>query len=187
MRISKDPNIRRQEIIDTAIKLFSKNGYCLTSMNDIAKEMNVVSGLCYRYFKSKEDLYKTVVNIYAEKYSSPIISLLQGNYDNIHDFFSEFSKLFIRIDSDEEYYGFFHSAENEMFHREIETLIVKKLEPHVINLFSKWQEEGLMDIHNLTHTVRFILYGQFPILTNSSISSKKKLKIIKSLIHKLLK
>lgn len=187
MRISKDPKIRRQEIIDTAIRLFSEKGYRFTSMNDIAKEMNVVSGLCYRYFKSKEDLYRTVVNIYAEEYSSPIISLLRGSYDNIHDFISELDQLFIQIDSNEKNHGFFHNAKNEIFHKEIEMLIEKKLEPYVINLFSKWHEKGLVDIQNITYTVRFMLYGQLPILTNGSISCEMKLKIIKPLIHKLLK
>ena len=58
MRISKDPEVRRREIIDTAMKVFSQNGYEATSMTDIAKEINVVPGLCYRYFKSKQELYK---------------------------------------------------------------------------------------------------------------------------------
>ena len=67
MRISKDPEVRKQEIIDTAMKLFAEKGYEFTSMTDIAKEMNVVSGLCYRYFKSKEDLYKTAISLYHRR------------------------------------------------------------------------------------------------------------------------
>ena len=72
MRISKDPEVRRREIIDTAMKVFSQNGYEATSMTDIAKEINVVPGLCYRYFKSKQELYNTAVLIYAkEKHRIP--------------------------------------------------------------------------------------------------------------------
>ena len=57
MRITKKPEIRRQEILDAALVLFGKNGYEKTSMADIAKYMGVAQGLCYRYFPSKEALF----------------------------------------------------------------------------------------------------------------------------------
>ena len=44
MRISKDPEVRKREMIDTAMKVFSQKGYEATSMTDLAKEMNVVPG-----------------------------------------------------------------------------------------------------------------------------------------------
>lgn len=55
-RITKLPEERRKEIIDTAIKLFYEKSYEKTTISDIAKEINVAQGLCYRYFPSKEAL-----------------------------------------------------------------------------------------------------------------------------------
>ena len=48
MRISKEPEERKQEILETAIKLFSVNGFEKTSISDIAKEIGIAQGLCYR-------------------------------------------------------------------------------------------------------------------------------------------
>ena len=45
MRISKEPEERKQEIVETAMKLFCEKGYEKTSISDIAKEMNVAQGL----------------------------------------------------------------------------------------------------------------------------------------------
>lgn len=46
MRISKEPEERKQEILETAIKLFSVNGFEKTSISDIAKEIGIAQGLC---------------------------------------------------------------------------------------------------------------------------------------------
>ena len=37
MRVTKEPEVRKQEILDTALKLFGENGYEKTSITDIAK------------------------------------------------------------------------------------------------------------------------------------------------------
>ena len=57
MRITKEPEERKQEILDTAMRLFYEKGYEKTSIADIAKEIGVAQGLCYRYFPSKEALF----------------------------------------------------------------------------------------------------------------------------------
>ena len=54
MRVTKEPEVRKQEILDTALKLFGENGYEKTSITDIAKAIGVAQGLCYRYFPSKK-------------------------------------------------------------------------------------------------------------------------------------
>ena len=57
MRVSKEPEERKQEILNAAIEVFAKKGYEKTSISDIAQTINVAQGLCYRYFSSKEELF----------------------------------------------------------------------------------------------------------------------------------
>lgn len=66
-RISKDPVERKQEIIETAFSLFSERGYENTTIQNIAEKMNVAQGLCYRYFKSKQELFYACSDYYARK------------------------------------------------------------------------------------------------------------------------
>lgn len=77
MRISKEPEERKQEIVETAMKLFCEKGYEKTSISDIAKEMNVAQGLLYRYFSSKEVLFDTVIEQYAQQQVNQITSILK--------------------------------------------------------------------------------------------------------------
>jgi AcrR family transcriptional regulator len=47
-RVVKEPAERRQEILDTALRLFYENGYEQTSIADIARALHIAQGLCYR-------------------------------------------------------------------------------------------------------------------------------------------
>lgn len=64
-RVSKDPDQRRQEIIEVALDVFSEKGYEDATIQDIAEKMNVSPGLCYRYFKSKTDIFAATSEYYA--------------------------------------------------------------------------------------------------------------------------
>lgn len=52
---------RRRRIVDTALQLFSENGYDKTSIRDIAKHASMSLGLLYNYFSSKEQLLEAIV------------------------------------------------------------------------------------------------------------------------------
>ena len=45
MRITKEPEERKQEILDTAMRIFYEKGYEKTSIADIAKAIGVTQGL----------------------------------------------------------------------------------------------------------------------------------------------
>ncbi|GHV04707.1 TetR family transcriptional regulator [Clostridia bacterium] len=64
-RITKPVEERRQEIIDTALKLFKENGFDKTQVADISAHMNVAQGLVYHYFKSKTDILYAVIDAIA--------------------------------------------------------------------------------------------------------------------------
>src|SRR6478736_6304018 len=48
---------RRQQLIDTAVEVFAKNGFHSTSMNDVAEAAGVTKPVLYQHFASKRDLY----------------------------------------------------------------------------------------------------------------------------------
>ena len=46
----------RQDIIDTAARLFYRQGYCNTGINQIIEEADIAKTSLYQYFQSKEEL-----------------------------------------------------------------------------------------------------------------------------------
>jgi len=61
MRISKEPDVRRTEILDAAEALFSEAGYEKTAVSDIVRKVGVAQGTFYYYFASKEAVLEAVL------------------------------------------------------------------------------------------------------------------------------
>ncbi len=60
-RKEREKLLRRQEIIDAAVKIFAKKGYKATTLDEIAVESEFGKGTIYNYFSSKEELYKEII------------------------------------------------------------------------------------------------------------------------------
>ncbi len=57
---------KKNNIIDVALKLFSKKGFHNTTIPDIAKTLNISVGSMYNYFTSKEVLAKDIMRYTSE-------------------------------------------------------------------------------------------------------------------------
>ena len=64
IRITKNPEERKKELIDIAEKLFIKNGYEQTAVSDIVKKAKVAQGTFYYYFKTKENILDSIIDRY---------------------------------------------------------------------------------------------------------------------------
>lgn len=60
MRIAKDGEVRRQELLDAARALFVAKGYDNTSINDIIDAVGVSKGALYYYFASKAEILDAI-------------------------------------------------------------------------------------------------------------------------------
>jgi len=58
---SKIRETSRKHIAEVALQLFAKYGYHATSVSQIAAKAKISKGLLYNYFKSKDDLLKSII------------------------------------------------------------------------------------------------------------------------------
>jgi AcrR family transcriptional regulator len=56
-------DLRRQEILEAAIRIFGKKGFAATCVGDIAEDAAIAKGTLYLYFKSKEEIYRAAVQL----------------------------------------------------------------------------------------------------------------------------
>jgi AcrR family transcriptional regulator len=52
---------RRQQILDAALEVFSRTGYHVTNVSDIAAQAGVSQGTIYWYFDSKDELFQAAL------------------------------------------------------------------------------------------------------------------------------
>ncbi len=61
----------RAQVLDSALKLFSRRGYRATSMRDIAHAAHVSTGNVYHHFKSKQAIFQALLDEYWRAIDSP--------------------------------------------------------------------------------------------------------------------
>jgi TetR/AcrR family transcriptional regulator len=85
----------RQEILSTALFLFSEKGYHNVSMHEIAKQAEFAIGTLYKFFQNKEDLYKALVLEQSDRFERAITKGIEEPDDEV-----EKLKNFIQVKSE---------------------------------------------------------------------------------------
>ena len=76
-----DPKLveeRRGQIVRAAVKLFSEDGYYTTTIQQIARQAGVSTGLIYQYFRDKDDILFLSLKMVLDSYENEIPTQLAG-------------------------------------------------------------------------------------------------------------
>lgn len=60
-KTKEEAAVTRQNLLDAALTVFSREGYAATTLDDVAKEAGVTRGAIYWHFGSKAELYTTLI------------------------------------------------------------------------------------------------------------------------------
>lgn len=66
---------RREQILDSASRLFSERGYHATSMRDLAGDLGMQGGSLYAHISSKEELLIEIVNQASRQFDEALFTL----------------------------------------------------------------------------------------------------------------
>jgi len=77
-RREREKLTQRREMLAAALDLFSEKGYHNVSMQEIAEKAEFAVGTLYKFFRSKEDLYKALLLEMAETFDDALKTALEG-------------------------------------------------------------------------------------------------------------
>ena len=72
-RLYMKGELRKQQILECAKKLFSKKGYHNTHVEDIHKEAKIGKGTFYEYFKNKEELFIALLVKFLDDWEEAVL------------------------------------------------------------------------------------------------------------------
>lgn len=185
-RITKDPEERRQEILDTAMRLFYENGYEKTSISDIAKAMNVAQGLCYRYFPSKEVLFDTAVDQYAQSLVDRMTTVFQQPGLSLKEIIVQMPTFLDTEEDDSFAYKVYHGPERAKLHGQLSMAVCEKLVPIVKEQLDQAADRGELDLDDTEAAASFCVYGQLGILLRTDLEGGERVRRTKAFLLKLL-
>ncbi|AJA23067.1 TPA: TetR/AcrR family transcriptional regulator [Bacillus thuringiensis] len=176
-RISKEPDIRRQELMDIGFELYMKNGMGGFSIKDVVNHAGVATGLFYYYFKSKEDFVDEILNDFIVKNIEIIQQILTSNEllvmqkmkNSLDIFWTFIEKLAPYKDSS--------SFQTEQ-HYLLEQKLFMQLQPLIQQVIEDGVKIGVFHTDNLSLTSGFILYGLSSIAhseLNLNLDTKKEM------------
>jgi len=77
-RKEREKQLRREEIVTAAEKVFFSKGFDPSTMDDIAEKAELSKGTLYLYFKSKEDLHMAVARKSIQKLRAITLKATEG-------------------------------------------------------------------------------------------------------------
>lgn len=74
---------QREEMLATALDLFSQKGYHNVSMQEIAEKAEFAIGTLYKFFQNKEELYKALVLEQCDEFEEALTQAIEKPEDEV--------------------------------------------------------------------------------------------------------
>lgn len=159
-RIVKAPEERRAEIVETADRLFRKNGYAKCSVEMIIREIGVAKGTFYYYFKSKPDILEAVVDTTLGQ----IVEMAKGVADDpsltaMQKMEALLGNSHIGDGDSLDVAEMLHLPENRELHELTNIKTVLQLSPILAQIVEQGIGEGVFDVERPLETIQFLFTG----------------------------
>lgn len=146
MRVVKEADERRNEILDAADELFAQKGFDGTSTNDILEKVGIARGTLYYHFKSKEEILDSLI----ERYNVRLLSAAQEVASDksipiVERIIRVVMALNISGGSSEEIMDHIHKPQNALMHQKIQKVIINGVPPILTGIILEGIEQGMFN------------------------------------------
>jgi AcrR family transcriptional regulator len=143
MRIVKEADERRNEILDAADELFGRKGFDGTSTNDILEKVGIARGTLYYHFKSKEDIMDALI----ERYNNRLLAAAQKIAADVSIPVNEriirvIMSLNVSGGSGSEIKEHIHKPQNALMHQKIQKIILSGVPPILTGIIREGMAKG---------------------------------------------
>lgn len=156
VRVAKEANDRKNEILDAADELFLQKGFDKTTISDIIDRVGVARGTVYYHFKSKEEIMDALIRRYnvtllsnaktiADDKSVPVLERTFLALMSMHK--TDTSGLHNNI----------HKPQNALMHQKIQQTLLEGIPPILTAIVEDGINEKLFDTPYPYETVEMVI------------------------------
>ncbi|AIE79507.1 TetR/AcrR family transcriptional regulator [Bacillus cereus] len=159
MRIVKEYEERRKEILETAERLFITKGYTKTTVNDILKEIGIAKGTFYHYFKSKEEVMDEIImRIIKDDVAKAKVIVSNPNIPVLEKLFRVLMEQSPKSgDVKDKMIEQFHQPNNAEMHQKSLVQSIIHLSPVLTEVLEQGIEEGIFSTSYPQETIELLL------------------------------
>lgn len=143
MRIVKEAEERKNEILDAADELFAQKGFDGTSTNDILEKVGIARGTLYYHFKSKEDIMDALIERYNVRILGTAQQIASDKSIPVNDrIIRVVMSMNISDGRNKEIMEHIHKPQNALMHQKIQKVIVNGVTPILAGIIQEGIEQG---------------------------------------------
>lgn len=160
MRVVKDPEERKKEIMDAAAQFFLTKGYEETSVNQIVEHLGIAKGTFYHYFDSKEDILEAVLEDALSQYAESVRSSLAGGSLNAYEkLMLVLRGVLLSNQGPEHLTQHVEDNKNARLHQALDAKFCEKFYPIILGVLEQGVHEGIFRVSYPEELTEILLLG----------------------------
>jgi AcrR family transcriptional regulator len=173
-RVSKDPEVRRQELVVAAYELFREKGFEQVSVSDIVKKVGLAQGTFYYHFKTKYELLDAVVDYDMRKNLAALETIIDDEKLPPLEKMQAVISLSLNLDEIEKsFIGLVRSEANAVTYQKYAAKMSELLVPHLTKVVENGVAAGVFEVQYPRETME-MLFNMHLALQHSLATTKDR-------------
>ena len=158
MRVVKEAEERKNEILDVSQRLFSTKGFDDTSIADILNEIGIAKGTLYYHFKSKEEILDAIIERMIKDQVAKAKKIAE--YKSVPAVMRVVNAMMtFSVEGDNE--GFvleqIHKPQNALMHKKIQDRLMEAVVPIIAEIVTDGIKEGVFETDYPKESVELVI------------------------------
>ena len=146
MRIVKEADERKNEILDAADELIGQKGLDGTSTKDILEKVRIARGTLYYHFKSKQDIIDALIERYSDRILCTARDIAADKTVPVPErIVRVVMSMSLRGGSSKEIMEHIHKPQNALMHRKILMALINGVTPILTGIIREGIGQGLFN------------------------------------------
>ena len=175
MRVVKEAEERKNEILDVAERLFCAKGFDNTSTNDILQEIGIARGTLYYHFKSKEDILDAMIQRLTNQL---LTKASQIALDESIPVLERLTRTMLSLNVDNELGDMImeqvHRPQNALMHQKLEDMLLGRVNELVTKIAKDGMKQGIMQTDYPDEAVEMIMIYSYKAFDSMMQYSKEE-------------